>query len=75
MTPNGSRTFEHLVTSPDGNRSFRYDNSSSEIAQKCFSLQVQYASHILDEYFRSLSQTRGMNKFVSKQPVGAVTVG
>lgn len=28
--------------------------------------------HILDEYFRSLSQ---MNKFVSKQPVGALTVG
>lgn len=30
--------------------------------------------HILDEYFLSLSQARGMNKFVSKQPVGALTV-
>ena len=30
--------------------------------------------HILDEYLRSLSQARGMNRFVSKRPVGALTV-
>ena len=30
--------------------------------------------HILDEYLRSLNQARGMNKFVSKRPIGALTV-